>query len=612
MRPFRCHDRVTRDHAVAARSASRSAAGFRRFAVTLSVLCGVLLAAGDAFAGRISLAWDPSPDPVSGYTVYWGTSSGVYTAQVNTTQTSHTIEGLTNGVRYYIVVRAFSSGGQSAPSNEVNGIPSNAAPSITNPGPRTIKTGPFTLTVTASDPDGDVLTYSATGLPSGLSINPSSGTISGTVAAGTYNITVTANDGALQASTTFTLTVTPNTAPTLQTPANQSHDTDDVVSLQLAGADADGDVLTFSATGLPPGLTVAAATGAITGTPTTVGVYTVTATVSDGALPVSVTFTWTIVPLAPAVPISRWMFDEGTGVSAADAHGSRTGTLTNGAGWTTGRSGQAVLLDGVNDYVALPTFDVTGSALTLAAWVRAGSVATTDQRFISKTTGTTNYWTLGTNGSAFRFRLRTGTSTTTLDGGTLPLTTWSHVVATYDGTTMRLFVNGVQQVGTAAKSGALATSATAPVSIGRNPTGTAGANYFNGAIDDVRMFARALTAAEVTALYNEPVVPPLSFTDDPLVPGVHAMRLVHITELRARIGTLRLGRGLGAAAWTPLIAGSTVIRASHITELRAALAAVYAAAGRVSPAYTDGTLTPGMPIKAAHLSELRAAVRALE
>ena len=611
MRSFRSQNRVTRDLGVAARSL-RGATGFRRFAVTFSVLCAALFAAGNAYAGYISLAWDPSPDPVAGYTVYWGTSSGNYTASVNTTQTSHTVQGLTNGVRYYFVVRAYSSSGvQSAPSNEVNGIPSNGAPSITSPGPRTIKAGPFTLTVIASDPDADVLTYSATGLPSGLGIGASTGTISGTVAAGTYDITVTASDGALQASTTFTLTVTPNTAPTLQTPTSQTNDTDDIVSLQLSGADADGDQLTFSATGLPTGLTVAAATGAITGTPTTVGVYTVTATVSDGSLSVSVTFTWTIAALPPPVPISRWMFDEGTGVLAADAHGSRQGTLTNGATWTTGRSGRAVALDGVNDYVALPAFDVTGSAVTLAAWVRATSVATTDQRFVSKTTGTTNYWTLGTNGTAFRFRLRTGSSTTTLDGGTLPLTTWSHVVATYDGAMMRLFVNGVQ-VGSVAKSGALATSASVPVSIGRNPTGTAGANYFNGAIDDLRIFTRALTPAEVTALYIEPVIPPLSFTDDPLVPGVHTMRLLHITELRTRITALRLARGLGTVGWTTLVAGSTVIRASHITELRTALAAVYVAAGRVQPVYTDATLSVGMPIKAAHISELRAAVRALE
>jgi hypothetical protein len=106
--------------------------------------------------------------------------------------------------------------------------------------------------------------------------------------------------------------------------------------------------------------------------------------------------------------------------------------------------------------------------------------------------------------------------------------------------------------------------------------------------------------------------PPVPFTDDPLVPGVHAMRLVHLTELRTRIDALRLRRGLGAASWTPLVAGSTVIRASHITELRVALAAAYAAAGRSAPIYMNSALAAGMAIKAAHVIELRDAVRALE
>jgi hypothetical protein len=278
--------------------------------------------------------------------------------------------------------------------------------------------------------------------------------------------------------------------------------------------------------------------------------------------------------------------------------------------WTAGRWGGAVTLDGVDDYVALPIFSVSGSAMTIAGWVRNSSFSTTDQRFISKTTGTTNYWTLGTNASALRFRLRTGTSTTTLDGGTLQLNVWYHAVATYDGATMRLYLNGVQ-VGSTAKTGSIATSTSVPVSIGRNPSGT-GSNYVNGAVDDMRIFTRALAAAEVTALYTAPVTPPLAFTDDPLIPGVHTMRLVHVTELRTRIDALRVVRGLGAMAWTPLVAGATVIRASHITELRPAVSAIYVAMGRSAPVFTDELLKAGVPIRAVHIMELRAAIRGVE
>jgi hypothetical protein len=504
------------------RSAARKTRGTPWGArASLLVVAGLLLVPVDAFAGRITLAWDPSPDPVAGYTIYWGASSGTYTASVNTTQTTHTIQGLTNGVRYYFVVKAFSSSGlYSAASNEVSGLPTNQTPGITNPGDLTVKTGPFSLAISASDPDGDALNYSATGLPSGLAIDASTGAITGTVLPGTYSITVTVNDGGAQVSTTFTLTVTPNNRPTVAAPPDQNNDTDDAVNLQLVGADPDGDPLTYSAVGLPAGLTVNGSSGLITGRPTTPGSYPVTVTVSDGALSADGSFTWTVVALPPPVPISRWTFDEGTGTTAADTAGARTGTLTNGALWTAGRSGSAVTLDGVDDYVAVPTFDVSGSAITIAGWVRNSSFSTTDQRLISKTTGTTNYWTLGTNASALRFRLRTGTSETTLDGGTLQPNTWYHAVATYDGATMRLYLNGVQ-VASTAKTGALATAATVPVGIGRNP---AGSNYVNGAVDDLRIFARGLTAADVITLYGEPVIPPPNQPPSITNPGDRSMK----------------------------------------------------------------------------------------
>jgi hypothetical protein len=107
-------------------------------------------------------------------------------------------------------------------------------------------------------------------------------------------------------------------------------------------------------------------------------------------------------------------------------------------------------------------------------------------------------------------------------------------------------------------------------------------------------------------------VTPLSFTDDPLVPGVHVMRAVHVSELRGRIDALRVLRGLGVTSWTLLVARSTVIRATHITELRNALNAVYGAMSRTEPAYTDNPLAAGTSIKAVHIAELRAAVRAVE
>ena len=105
-----------------------------------------------------------------------------------------------------------------------------------------------------------------------------------------------------------------------------------------------------------------------------------------------------------------------------------------------------------------------------------------------------------------------------------------------------------------------------------------------------------------------------AFTDDPLVAGVTPLKVVHITELRARIDVLRTRIGLATFAWTDsiLTAGTSRIRAVHITEMRTALAEVYVANGRTPPTYTHPTLAAGMPIKAVDITELRAAVAAQE
>lgn len=206
-----------------------------------------------------------------------------------------------------------------------------------------------------------------------------------------------------------------------------------------------------------------------------------------------------------SVLVSRWMLDEGTGTTTNDAVTGGSGTLQNGATWTTGKSSAAVNMDGRDDYISLPRLDVTGSAITLSAWVRNSSFPTgVEQRFVSKAADSSEsrtYWMLGlaNNGqNRLQFRLRAGSATTTLiaSRGTLPLNTWYHAAATYDGSMMRLYLNGVE-VGSVAKSGSILRGGNVAVHLGRSPEGS---NYLSGAIDDVRIYSSALTSAEVAAL----------------------------------------------------------------------------------------------------------------
>ena len=137
--------------------------------------------------------------------------------------------------------------------------------------------------------------------------------------AGTYAITASVSDGTLSASRSFTWTVTNvNAPPVLTAPANQTSLRSTSVSLQLSATDPDGTALTYSASGLPPGLNVNGSTGLISGTlSSTTGTYTVTAAVSDGSLSNSRTFAWTVTGATTVISLVQRSGVDATGVKAS-------------------------------------------------------------------------------------------------------------------------------------------------------------------------------------------------------------------------------------------------------------------------------------------------------
>ncbi len=185
--------------------------------------------------------------------------------------------------------------------------PPNNPPVLGNPGNQNGTVGvAVNLALTASDPDGNPLTLTATNLPNGLNINSAARTITGTPSAvGTYGVTLTANDGTVNVSQNFTWTIAapPNNPPVLGNPGNQNGTIGTAVILNLSASDPNGDAITLTASGLPNGLDINSAARTITGTPTSVGTFTVTLTASDATLSASQTFTWTItaVPTSPPV-----------------------------------------------------------------------------------------------------------------------------------------------------------------------------------------------------------------------------------------------------------------------------------------------------------------------
>ncbi|HJW90469.1 MAG TPA: putative Ig domain-containing protein [Anaerolineales bacterium] len=194
----------------------------------------------------------------------------------------------------------------------------NTAPQITNPPKNQTNAEGETvsLDIDANDPESDPLHYSAEGLPTSLSINTNTGLISGTLsysaASGIpYPIVVTVDDGKGgrdQANFSWTVTDT-NQAPSIEDPGDQTHAEGVSVRLEIHASDPDNEdllTMTFTATGLPPGLTVYA--GANPGTAVIRGnlgyessfdsPYVVTVTVDDGhgvdSLSDEVTFSWNV------------------------------------------------------------------------------------------------------------------------------------------------------------------------------------------------------------------------------------------------------------------------------------------------------------------------------
>jgi hypothetical protein len=202
-----------------------------------------------------------------------------------------------------------------------------------------------------------------------------------------------------------------------------------------------------------------------------------------------------------------WGFDEGTGTSTQDVSGNANpGALTNGAGWTAGQSGSAVLLDGADDFVEADRSAVhTDQSFTVTAW--AFPTATGDNRAVVSQDGTSisgfylqyqvdnDRWAL----TMFAADSSTAPFAQAFSTGPPALNTWAHLAGVYDDEAdqLRLYVNGAPQ-GTAPFTGDW--DASGPTVVGRSYFGVNTA-HFAGAIDEVRLHQRALTANQVAAVH---------------------------------------------------------------------------------------------------------------
>jgi hypothetical protein len=317
-----------------------------------------------------------------------------------------------------------------------------------------------------------------------------------------------------------------NTPPAFSSTPVTAANVGNAYNYNIAASDSDsGDAVTIRVANKPGWLSFSGNgdTAQLSGTPSTAGSYRVKLEAVDLQNAVA-TQTFDIQVSGSSGGdglVGSWPLDEGTGRTALDISGNgNNGTLVNGPVW----AGNVLNFDGTNDYVNLGGLDVPGSAITLAGWVKADNLANCsykDCRIISKASGTgenDHYFMVspvkvGTQ-TRLRFRLKTNGSTSTLiaTSGNLSNNVWVHFAAVYDGRNMRLYKDG-NQVGSTSKTGSLTTNSNVPVWIGANPTNAA-ARAWDGAIADVMVYDKALTAGEIAALMGNVNSPP-SFTSSP-------------------------------------------------------------------------------------------------
>ena len=225
-------------------------------------------------------------------------------------------------------------------------------------------------------------------------------------------------------------------------------------------------------------------------------------------------------------PSLRWDVNEGSGTVLGDRSGkNNNGTLNNGPTWTTGKDGNAVSFDGVDDEVVVNAPLRTDTSFTVSAYVYLGSTSVT--RIAVSQNGSLAYaYALGYGSASGKwvFSMSTGDSSTptvvTAASGVTPATnTWTHLTGVYDDAEdrIRLYVNGAL-----AGSATMTTDWHAAGLMALAWAGVGGAKDFRwaGRIDEVYAFARPLNDIEVGSLYG--LHPTRPVPNVPHTPGMAA------------------------------------------------------------------------------------------
>jgi hypothetical protein len=305
-----------------------------------SIKAGNFIASSGANVTGISLAGNTltiSSD-VSSTITFKGRDGLILQKDTSTTSASYTFGGgevyvraVVSNANGYAYIQPFFIDNATAP---IPPLTTNHAPVLTVIGNKTVNEGsPLNFSVSATDPDGDNLVYSASGLPAGATINPTTGLFSWTpsyVQAGVYNnIHFSVTDSVLSDWENITITVNNvNGAPVLSAIGNKSVYEGSPLNFTVSATDPDGDNLVYSASGLPSGASFNGTSRVFSWIPGTgsAGTYiNIQFNVSDGTVTRSETITIIVGVIPPANPTPAPAGAGGGGGSSSGGGGGASG-----------------------------------------------------------------------------------------------------------------------------------------------------------------------------------------------------------------------------------------------------------------------------------------------
>jgi chitodextrinase len=590
---------------------------------------------------QINLAWGAATDNVgvTGYRVERCAGAGCSTfVQIATpTATSFSDTGLTAGTSYSYQVRATDAAGNLGGYSNVASAATPSPVGDTTPpsvpaGLAAVATSQTQISVswTAATDNVGVIgyqlercsgsgcsTFAQIAAPTGTSFNDSGLTASTSYSYRARAVDAAGNLGAYSSVASATTLAPDVTKPTTPTGLTATAVSASQVNLSWTASTDDVGVTGYIlerclGAGCTAWVQIATPTGTTysdTGlSATTTYRYWVRATDAAGNLsPWSSIVTVTTLTPDTSGLVAAYGFDEGTGTAIRDASGQNNNGVASGTTWTTGKFGNALVFNGASAQVTIqdaPSLRLT-TAMTLEAWVFPTTAPAGWKAIIDKNVD--GYYLMASTDNGDR----PGVGGTWTDGNknvfgpsALPVNAWTHLATTFDGTAVRLYVNGVQ-VASQAQTAPLA-PAIATLQIGGDAY--VGEN-FAGLIDEVRIYNRALSPAEIQVDMLTSVAaaapPPQSDTTPPSVSitspangatvvntvsvSANATDDVGVASVQFLLDSSPLGTPVTSAPFSVAWDTATTVAGSHVLQARAT---DFAGNGTTSAAVTVSVGTP--------------------